>query len=146
MFDLYDEKSGKGEDAITGYGIYKQGILLYIPEVLFRHNDQQNSSYSSNIENFGFRVLYSRLYLSLEKARLDKSSLFKAKISFHWFAIWRIFGLSLNTIIRKNAKRKKLLKGTIKGWKKSFKFRFDSKLNRNEFWRKKMLEETLENK
>lgn len=145
MYDLYEEKSGKGEDSITGYSISKQGALIHIPEVLFRHNDQQNSSYSSNLENFGTRVMFSRLFLTLEKSRLDGSSLFLGKISYHWFALWRIFGLTLNYIKDRSQKRKSMLDGAWKGWKKSTKFKFNSSLSRNPYWENEVQEE-LKNK
>ena len=141
MYDLYNEKFGKGEDAITGFTISKQGTLYSVPETLFKHNDQQNSSYSSNLESFGARVMFSRLYLSLEKTRLDESSFLLARIAYHWFALWRILGLALNFLKNCSEKRKSMLRGAWKGWIKSITFKFNSQLTRNSYWVNEMQEE-----
>ena len=141
MFDLYEDRSGKGEDSITGYSISKQGALIHIPEVLFRHNDQQNSSYSSNLENFATRVIFSRLFLTLEKCRLDGKSIFLGRFTYHWFALWRIIGLIFNYAYDRSSKRESMIKGTLKGWKKSIRFKFDSQLLRNLYWENEVKEE-----
>lgn len=146
LFDLYEDKSGKGEDSITGYSISKQGALIHIPEVLFRHNDQQNSTYSSNLENFGKRVMFSRLYLTLEKCRLDGNSLFLGRVSYYWFALWRIIGLIFNYVNDSSSTRKSMVQGALKGWKKSIGFKFDSQLLRNSYWENEVKEEMNRNK
>jgi len=141
IYDIYNEKFGKGEDTITGFTISKQGALYSVPETLFRHNDQKNSSYSSDLESFGARVMYSRLYLSLEKTRLDGSSILLARIAFHWFALWRILGLVLNFLKNRSEKRKSILRGAWKGWIKSITFKFDFQLTRNSYWENEVQKE-----
>ncbi len=134
LFDLYEEKLGKGEDAMIGYGLHKLGTLLYIPDIYFLHNDQRDSTYSMNIFDFGKRVLFSRLFLSLEKTRLDNTSLLLAKLHFHWYALWRLSGLFLNYMLKKNDKNKVILSGTWEGWKKASSFAFDKQLKRTFYW------------
>ena len=141
MYDLYEDNFGKGEDSITGYTLSKEGILINIPERLFYHNDQQNSSYSSDLENFGKRVMFSRLYLTLEKCRLDGKSIFLGRFTYHWFALWRIIGLIFNYAHDRSSKRKSMIKGALKGWKKSIRFKFDSQLLRNLYWENEVKEE-----
>ncbi len=134
LFDLFEQRMGMGEDALIGYALHKRGKLIYDPEVYFVHNDQKDSTYSMNMADYAQRVLFSRLYLSLEKSRLDNNSLFTAKMHYHWYACWRIIGLFLNWILKPNRKRKEMLLGSWKGWVKSWNFRFHTNLNRNAFW------------
>ena len=124
LFDLFQEKLGMGEDAIIGYGLSKQGKLIYLPELLFFHNDQRDSSYSLNQYEFAQRVMYSRLYLSLEKNRLDGGNYFYPLIYFHCYAFFRIAGLVLNYILTFENNRKEILKGSFRGWMRTFSFKW----------------------
>ena len=85
--------------------------------------------------------MFSRLYLSLEKTRLDESSFLLARIAYHWFALWRILGLALNFLKNRSEKRKSMLRGAWKGWIKSITFKFNSQLTRNSYWVNEMQEE-----
>lgn len=96
MFDLFEKKMGMGEDALIGYGLSKQGKLLYLSNLLFYHNDQRDSSYSINQYEFAKRVIYSRLFLSLEKSRLDGKGTLFPYFYFHVYALFRICGQILN--------------------------------------------------
>jgi glycosyltransferase involved in cell wall biosynthesis len=124
LFDLYEKKLGKGEDAITGYTLSKQGLLVNVPDLLFYHNDQKDSTYSIDHYSFSRRVTFSRAYLSMEKTRLEKKSLTFSKIHYHWYTLFRILGLLINFLIDNSENRKKLLRGALDGWKLSFKFTF----------------------
>ena len=125
LFDLFQQKTGMGEDAIIGYGLSKQGILLYEPTLLFYHNDQKDSAYSVDHFAYAKRVIFSRLYLSLEKTRLNKGSYIFATIHYHWYVLWRVAGLVINYMIKKNATKNKILKGSVAGWKLALKFKFN---------------------
>ena len=125
LFDLFQQRSGMGEDVIIGYGLSRQGVLLYQPQLLFYHNDQKDSSYSMDHFAYGKRVLFSRLYLSLEKTRLNKGNYTVAHLHYHWYAIWRLTGLAFNYMIKKNATQYKLLKGALEGYKLAGAFKFD---------------------
>lgn len=139
LFDLFEERFGMGEDALIGYGIYKQGKLLFVPEIMFLHDDQKDSSYSMNIKDYAKRVLFSRLYLSLEKTRLDEKSLALAKFHFHWYAIWRLFGLLVNYSMKPSVNRKSSFLGAYSGWKMAIKFSFSSALDCNQYWKNEAL-------
>ena len=125
LFDLFQQKTGMGEDAIIGYGLSRQGKLLYAPELLFYHNDQKDSAYSVNHFTYAKRVIFSRLYLSLEKKRLEKGNYFFAKLHYHWYVLWRLTGLLLNYLIKQNTVRYNLLKGAIAGWRLATNFKFN---------------------
>lgn len=134
LFDLFEDKLGMGEDALIGYGLHKQNGLLFIPDCWFLHNDQRDSTYSTDLKAYATRVLFSRYYLSLEKCRLDGSLLFLVKLHYHWYAFWRLAGLLINRLISPTISRKQLLVGSWKGWKKSFSFKFSKQLDRNPYW------------
>ncbi len=127
LFDLFQQKIGMGEDAIIGYGLSKQGKLMYQPQLLFYHNDQRDSAYSLDHFAYAKRVIFSRLYLSLEKTRLDGGSYIFAHLQYHWYVLWRITSLFINYLIKKNTIKNKILKGSIEGWKLALNFKFNKK-------------------
>jgi glycosyltransferase involved in cell wall biosynthesis len=134
LFDLFEQKLGMGEDAIIGYGINKQGVLLYHPELFFFHNDQRESTYTINQLFYSRNVIFSRLFLSLEKARLDGSNLVWPRFYYHWFTFWRISGLIINYILNPTSERKNILLGGLDGWKISLNFRFSAPTIRKNYW------------
>lgn len=142
LFNLFEQRMGMGEDALIGYGLSKQGKLLFVPEIYFLHNDQKDSSYSLNVHDYAKRVLFSRLYLSLEKTRMDGRSLFFAKIHYHWYAAWRLMGLLVNFGLKRSTNSKFVLSGSWKGWKVATKFRFSNGGKIEQYW-KNELEQNL---
>ena len=134
LFDIFEDGLGMGEDGIIGYGLSKQGGLIYNDELFFLHNDQKDSTYSTDMYKFARRVAFSRLYLSLEKTRLDNANLLLARIRFHYYMFWRLAGLFLNYLLNPSKERKEMLFGSINGWWLAVGFRFDKSLSRNEYW------------
>ncbi|CAN5668881.1 hypothetical protein BH11BAC3_BH11BAC3_19330 [soil metagenome] len=134
LFNLFEEKMGMGEDAIIGYGLNKQGVLLYNAALMFYHNDQRDSAYSLDHFAYARRVIFSRLYLSLEKTRLDGSSYIVATLHYHWYVLWRIAGLSINYLLKRNITKSNILKGSFEGWKKACHFKFDKQLKSTASW------------
>lgn len=134
LFDIFDNGYGMGEDGIIGYGLSKRGRLLFHDDLFFLHNDQKNSTYSNNNYAFARRVAFSRLYLSLEKSRLDGTSFFLARLHFHYYMFWRIMGLAGNYILRPNEGRKEILLGSLNGWRLAYLFKFDYNVSRTDFW------------
>ncbi len=134
LFDLYENELGKGEDGILGYSISKQGKIFFINDIYFVHNDQRNSIYSTDVYRFARRVAYSRLYLSLEKSRLDGRSYYFAKLHYHYYMFWRIIGLLINYLLKPTSERGKMLKGFFSGWGMAFRFKFDKRLVSRTSW------------
>ena len=134
LFDLFQQKIGMGEDAIIGYGLSKQGVLLYQPELLFYHNDQRDSAYSADHFAYAKRVMFSRLYLSLEKTRLGHGSYIFAKLHYQWYVLWRITSLFINYLIKQNTIKNQILKGSISGWKLALKFKFNKDASTIDKW------------
>ncbi len=134
LLDLFEEKMGMGEDAIIGYGLSKQGKLIYNPNLLFYHNDQADSTYSTNTFHFSKRIIFSRLFLSLEKTRLDGENYFRAWMHYYWYTGWRLMGMLGNYLCRPNMQRKEILTGTWIGCKMASHFTFDVALSRTQYW------------
>jgi len=134
LFDIFEDGLGMGEDGIIGYGLSKKGKLIYNDELFFLHNDQMDSTYTNNIEVFSKKVAFSRLYLSLEKCRLDSSSYFLARLHYHYYMFWRFMGLVLNYLMAPTKVRLEILKGTFKGWSLATEFKFSSHNERFSYW------------
>lgn len=134
MCDLFEEGLGMGEDVLLGYTLSKIGKIEYVDEVMFLHNDQGNSRFTTNLMGYGKRVFYSRLYLSLEYARLNGLKLYKAYLYYNWYAFFRIVGMILNLLIGPNRSRARLIGGSFSGWLKSYSLRYDVTLAHNNSW------------
>lgn len=139
LFDLYNHKLGKGEDGIMGYTLSKHGLVYSEPKVLFYHNDQEDSTYTQNHIVFGRRVAYSRLYLSLEYARLNKLSYSLTIVHYHYYMLWRTFGLISNLFVKRTKSLKEQLIGTLAGWKRSLFFSRRDLEEVNLYWKNEVL-------
>lgn len=138
LFDLFEQRMGMGEDALIGYGLHKQGSVLFVPDIYCLHNDQKDSSYSMNVHDYAQRVLFSRLYLSLEKCRMDGNSMFFAKAHYHWYAFWRLMGLLINLGLKRSTNSKFVFIGSWKGWRKACKFRFNFDGSLEQYWKNEL--------
>jgi glycosyltransferase involved in cell wall biosynthesis len=125
LFDLFEKRMGMGEDAIIGYGLAKRGKLVYCPQLLFYHNDQRDSSYSMDLFAYSKRVTFSRLFLSLEKHRLDNKNSFYPYLHFHWYTFCRITGSLFNFMRNRTSIRKEVLLGSLSGYIYSFTFHLE---------------------
>lgn len=116
LFNLYQKKYGKAEDAILGFSVSKQGNIAFCEKKYFYHEDQNDSSYAVNIYTYNKRVAYSRLYLSFEYARLQKKSKFIAFLHFNVYSIGRMLSMLINQLICLETKRFQAFKGYLSGY------------------------------
>jgi glycosyltransferase involved in cell wall biosynthesis len=133
LFDLFENKLGMGEDAIIGYTLSKQGNIYYSPVLMFLHNDNKDSNYSTNHLTFSKRVTFSRLYLTLEKARLDNKNFIYPYFLFHWFVLFRNLGLFISFMQNRNKSTFNMLKGAFLGWYLAafnYKFRYNNSISK----------------
>lgn len=114
VLDIFEKRMGMGEDVILAYTLSKQGKIYNLPESYFFHNDVGNSTYSAGNKAYNFRVAFSRMYLSLEYARLNSQSKAKAIATTYWHYIWRACGLFAISL-RKRKVGFDGFKGYIKG-------------------------------
>lgn len=134
LFDIFEQKMGMGEDAIIGYGLSKQGKLIYHDELFFLHNDQKDSTYTVDQFAYARRVIFSRLYLSLEKHRLNQRNLLSAYVHFQYYVFWRITGYLINFLVSPSKSRKDMLKGSFAGWVNAITFKFRFSEETNNYW------------
>lgn len=137
MCDLFEVGLGLGEDVLLAYTLSKQGEVEYVSEVLFVHNDQGNSRFTVSLTGYARRVFYSRLYLSLEYARLNGTKLYHAYLFYNWYFIFRMIGMIFNFLLRPSRSRSQLLAGGLMGWVKSFSLEYDDTLACNYSWSQK---------
>lgn len=95
ILELFEERIGMGEDVILAYTLSRQGLIYNLPGSYFFHNDTGNSTYTASNRDYNHRVAYSRMYLSLEFARLNRRSRVAAIALTVWHYIWRAAGLYL---------------------------------------------------
>lgn len=134
LFDLYEQRMGKGEDGILSYTVSKMASLHYCAEQLFWHNDQGNSVYTQNQYRFNKVVAFSRAYLNFEYYRLNQIPLIFARFSYFNYGFWRFMGLLINFLIKPSQSRRESLKGNFIGWMKGVFINFNSQCSRNSTW------------
>lgn len=93
IFSLYEERLGKGEDAMLSYALSKLGKIYNLPGEYFYHNDTGDSVYSASGKAYYRRVAYSRQFLSNEYSRLNDKPYFIGYFITLWYNIWRSLGL-----------------------------------------------------
>lgn len=134
LFSIFEKKLGTGEDFIISYNLSRYGKIWSTKNIFFYHNDQKNSNYSTNVYKYNLRLIYSRLYLNLEKARLSNKNKFLAVIYFIYFSFWRFLGLSINFIINPNVKRLNAILGFKVGFFKSYELLFNNFKKEKFYW------------
>jgi GT2 family glycosyltransferase len=134
LLTYFEKKLGMGEDPLIGFMLSLKGKLLFYPNLCFLHNDQKDSAYSLDIYNYSKRVVFSRLYLSLERARLLSQSKLIGYCIFHWHTFFRILGLLINAIVNKNNLNILMLKGGLIGWFLSFNSGYRYSLKDENYW------------
>lgn len=134
LMSYFDERLGMGEDPLIGYMLSLQGNLYSYPELSFLHNDQKDSAYSVDLFNYSKRVVFSRFYLSLERARLSNSPMCIAYVYYHWHTFFRVLGLLMNTILNSSEANKKMLTGGLSGWAHSLRSGYRYSALDEQFW------------
>ena len=119
LFDLYENRIGKAEDAILGFTLSRLGDIVYLKDELFYHDDQNDSTYSIDFTSFGMRVAYSRLYLSFEYVRLSNQLKLLAFLHFNLYIFGRIMSMIINQILSYDSDRNKIMRGYLKGYIKA---------------------------
>jgi len=119
LFKLYEQKTGKAEDAILGFTLSQQGSIVYLDDEIFYHDDQGDSTYSVNFTSYGKRVAYSRLYLSFEFARLSNTSMLVAFLHYNVYILGRLTAMLINQILGIEKSRFQIMFGYLSGYFKA---------------------------
>ena len=125
---------GMGEDTLIGYGLSKTGKILFYEPVCFLHNDESGSNYSLDLVSYSKRVIYSRLYIALEKSRLDKKTKNIIFFKYLWYVLFRFLGALIGLIIRPEKSKFEVLNGTCLGLFESLKLNYSFSQRRNLYW------------
>jgi glycosyltransferase involved in cell wall biosynthesis len=134
LFELFERKIGMGEDTLIGYGLSKTGKILFYEPVCFLHNDEAGSNYSLDLIAYSKRVIYSRLYIALEKARFDKKMSFFIYLKYMWYVFFRVLGSFFSLILRPGKSEFKVFRGIVLGFFESFKLNYSFSQKRNSYW------------
>lgn len=145
LFDLFEKKMGMGEDTLIGYSLSKKGKILVYEPIAFLHNDETGSNYSFNLISYSKRVILSRLYIGLEKTRLDNKWSLMVYFKFYVYAFFRLLGIFINFCINGNKSNLQILKGTANGILKCFVFNYNKMMDRNGYWDVEVNKDILNN-
>jgi len=139
LFDIFEKRFGMGEDTAITYTVSKETDMYFIPEILFIHNDQSNSVYSSNLINYYRNVVFSRFFLTMDYARLNKKNYTLTKFYFFWYVLWRFISVIFNLLIKQNKVYFFKLTGYFYGILLLNKYKFDKNLTINNYWNEHIL-------
>lgn len=134
LFNLFEDHIGMGEDAILGFTLAQSGQIWASIGEAFYHNDQKNSAYTPNLFSYNRRVAYSRLYLSMEYARLKNINKALVVAHYHWYMLWRTFGILVTLCSKPSKSRLIALQGWLSGWGKTFFNELTSLDKSKEYW------------
>lgn len=134
LFKMFEDKIGMGEDMMISYSIAQHGKIWATEKIHFYHNDLKDSTYTPDVESYNRRVIYSRLFLSTEKARLTSRNRIAALIRYVYYSFWRFTGLILNYILHPTKKRWNAIKGFHSGFFKSFELLSLNFENEKTYW------------
>ena len=134
MFEQFEIRLGMGEDVTAGYGLSRQGLIWAEEGKIFNHDNQGDSTYTVDLRNYNYRTAFSRLFLSLEYARLSGGKRAFAIMHYHWFMIWRTLSLVAALCFDYSKQRLEILKGWLAGWAKTVVWQ-EKELSRTaDFW------------
>ena len=135
LLDFMELRIGAGEDLIIGFTASRIGRITAVNEPVFFHDHQNNSIYSSDYFRFSQNVSFSRLYLSLEYARLTCMNSNIALLHYHWYMICRLLVMLFSSIIQPSLKRWDGLRGWLSGWMKAAFWKPRPLAIAEEYWR-----------
>ena len=141
LFDLFQKKLGMGEDTLIGYGLSRMGRLLFYETLCFLHNDESGSNYSFDLLSYSKRVIYSRLFMALEKARLDGKLSSIIYLKYYVYVLFRVLGVVVSNIFSYRKEKTLILKGLILGFVESFNINYSFSSNRSLFWNNELMKD-----
>lgn len=135
LLDILEMRIGTAEDLLIGFTASRQGQIISANKAVFFHDHQNNSIYSSDYFRFNQNVAFSRLFLSLEYARLTGMKRSIARYHYHWYMLWRLLSMLVSAIIQPSSKRWDGLRGWLSGWVKATFWKPRPLAIAEEYWR-----------
>jgi len=124
LFSHYNKKLGRGEDSMMGITLTTVGKVVYLNCHYFWHNDDGYSHYLKNEYDNAKRYLFSRRYLSLERARILGKSLLFSDIYFVFFSLFRIIPIAYRQVFHNDERAKDALRGSWEGLREAMEYEF----------------------
>ncbi len=104
LFSLFERKLGMGEDKVISMAVGLTTTLWYVPTHFFVHPPTA-SNYFNDLQSFQRKVMYSRLYISLQYGKLKHYPKVVIIIHYYYFAFWRLLFAAMRAIIKPGKKR-----------------------------------------
>jgi glycosyltransferase involved in cell wall biosynthesis len=126
LFSLFERKLGMGEDKVISMPLGLAKKLWFVPHHFFIHPPLE-SNYFLDVLSFQRKVLFSRLFISLQLGKHKRY--LKVFIYFHYyyFASWRLMIAGIRCLIKPEKKNGDLIKGILQGVLLTFTLPFNSK-------------------
>lgn len=125
LFSLFERKLGMGEDKVISMAVGLTRTLWFNPHHFFVH-PPVTSNYFQDVQSFQRKVMYSRLFASLEYGRLKRYPRVFIYLHYYYFAIWRLLIASIRGIIKPDKQRLAAAKGILQGVLLTFTLPFDT--------------------
>jgi len=114
LFSLFERKLGMGEDKVITMAVGLTSTLWFNPHHFFVH-PPVSSNYFQDVESFQRKVMYSRLFVSLEYGRLRHYPRVLIYLHYYYFAGWRLFIAGLRAILKPGSQRSATARGIFQG-------------------------------
>jgi glycosyltransferase involved in cell wall biosynthesis len=125
LFSLFERRLGMGEDKIISMEVGLTKKMWFVPDYFFVHPPVA-SNYFQDIQSFQRKVMYSRLFISLQYGRLKHINAGLIYFHYYYFAIWRLTIASIKSLIKPGKQRTATAKGILQGVLLTFTIPFDA--------------------
>lgn len=126
LFSLFEKKIGMGEDKVISMEIGLTSKLWFVPHYFFIHPPVV-SNYFQDIQSFQRKVMYSRLFVSLQYGRLKKYPRIFTYLHYYYFAAWRLVISTATALLKPGKQKVAVVKGILQGIMMTFFKPFDAK-------------------
>lgn len=114
LFSLFERKLGMGEDKVISMAVGLTSTLWYVPTHFFVHPPTA-SNYFHDLKSFQRKVMYSRLYVSLQYGKLKHYPRVVILLHYYYFGFWRLLIAAMRALIKPGKKRYEALSGILQG-------------------------------
>jgi glycosyltransferase involved in cell wall biosynthesis len=125
LFSLFERKLGMGEDKIISMAIGLKKKLWFVPRHFFVH-PPLTSNYFQDVKSFHRKVIYSRLYISLQYGKHKQYPEWLIYLHYYYYATWRLLLAAFNAIAKARKQQRLIFKGILQGVLLTFSTPFDA--------------------
>lgn len=125
LFSLFERKLGMGEDKVISMKIGLSKKLWFFPKHFFVH-PPISSNYFQDVQSFQRKVMYSRLFISLQYGILKERPSWLIHLHYYYFTAWRLLIASTKFLVKPGSLRYAVVKGILQGVLLTFTLPFKS--------------------